>query len=140
MALEILTASDLNGEFNNIILNALALISPLTGNLDVNFKQLTNMRFEVQTATQTAAQGAGRAYWQSSEGTIHVDTGTLIGRIPVITGIQAGDIIGMVNPTGVSGATTYGRLQLGPGLTVTGGTLNSTGAGAATILQTQVFS
>lgn len=38
---EILTASDLNGEFNNIINNALALISPLTGTLDVDGNTIT---------------------------------------------------------------------------------------------------
>lgn len=35
-AAEILTASDLNAEFNNILTNALTLISPLTGNLDLD--------------------------------------------------------------------------------------------------------
>ena len=33
---EILTASDLNAELNNILTNALTLISPLTGNLDLD--------------------------------------------------------------------------------------------------------
>lgn len=35
-AAEILTASDLNAEFNNILTNALTLINPLTGNLDLD--------------------------------------------------------------------------------------------------------
>jgi len=37
-----LTASALNGEFNNILDNALALISPLTGNLNANGFAVTN--------------------------------------------------------------------------------------------------
>lgn len=37
---EVLTASDLNGEFNNIINNALALISPLTDALDCNGQEI----------------------------------------------------------------------------------------------------
>ena len=38
---EVLLASDQNGEFNNILNNALALISPLTGTLDVDGQRLT---------------------------------------------------------------------------------------------------
>ena len=37
---EVLTAADLNTEFNNILNNALSLISPLTGALDVDGKEL----------------------------------------------------------------------------------------------------
>ena len=139
---EVLTAGDLNGELNNVLNNALSLISPLTGNLNFNNTQAQNFRFEVQTATQSAAQ-SGRAYWQSSEGTVHVDTGTLIGRVPALVGIQQGELVGILNPTGVSGATTYSRLQVGGGLAITGTQLVTTAAavsGSASILQVQVFS
>lgn len=37
---EVLTASDLNAEFNNILNNALSLISPLTGTLDANGNEI----------------------------------------------------------------------------------------------------
>jgi len=37
---EILTAADLNSEFNNILNNALSLISPLTGTLDANGNEI----------------------------------------------------------------------------------------------------
>lgn len=40
---EVLTASDLNAEYNNILDNALSLISPLTGDLNVNGNRLTNL-------------------------------------------------------------------------------------------------
>ena len=40
IAAEVLTASDLNTEFNNIIDNATSLISPLTAALDMNGKEL----------------------------------------------------------------------------------------------------
>lgn len=40
---QVLTASALNGEFNNVIDNALSLISPLTANLDVNGFKLLNV-------------------------------------------------------------------------------------------------
>lgn len=38
---EILTAADLNAEFDNILDNALSLVSPVTGTLDLNGNQLT---------------------------------------------------------------------------------------------------
>lgn len=38
---EILYASDLNAEFNNLLNNALSLISPLTGNLDAGSNKIT---------------------------------------------------------------------------------------------------
>lgn len=37
---EVLTASDLNAEFNNILNNAISLISPLTGSLDADGKEI----------------------------------------------------------------------------------------------------
>ncbi len=37
---EILTASDLNGEFNNIINNATSLVTPFTDNADLNGNEL----------------------------------------------------------------------------------------------------
>lgn len=40
---EVLTAADLNAEFNNPLNNALSLISPLTGNLDVSSNSLQNV-------------------------------------------------------------------------------------------------
>lgn len=40
---QVLTASALNGEFNNIIDNALSLISPLTADLDFNGNDLVNL-------------------------------------------------------------------------------------------------
>ena len=40
IAAEVLTASDQNAEFNNIIDNARSLISPLTGLLDMNGNEI----------------------------------------------------------------------------------------------------
>lgn len=54
---EILTASDLNAEFNNILDNALSLISPLTGNLDVDGFDLVDageLEFRDESADPTA--------------------------------------------------------------------------------------
>lgn len=137
IANEVLTASDLNGMNTNILNNALSLISPLTGNLDVNNNQLTNAKFEIQSATQSATIQEGRAYWQSTEDLLHIGTGTLIARVPALTGIQQGRLVGITNPTGVAGATTYSQIELGSGLSLSGTTLSGT---TAAILQVQVFS
>ncbi len=125
---DILTASDLNAEFNNLITNALALVSPLTGNLDFNNNKAVNMRLEVQTATQAAAQ-QGRIYYQSTEAALHVDSGSVILRGPLFQSPVAGRLLGAVNPTGVSGATTYADIIVGTGLNLTGQTLTSTATG-----------
>ena len=138
VANEVLTASDLNAEYNNILNNALSLVSPLTGNLNFNNNQAVNMRLEVQTATQSAAQ-SGRAYWQSTEGSVHVDTGTLIGRVPVLTGIQQGRLVGITNPTGVAGATVYSQIELGSNLTLTGTSLAASGGGGGDPIQSAIF-
>ena len=135
---EVLTASDLNGEFNNVLNNALSLISPLTANLDFNNKQAVNMKLEIQTATQSASQ-QGRVYYQSTEGTIHLDTGTAIARTPSLVGIQQGELVGITNPSGVSGATTYSRIQLGSGLTLTGTSLAAAAASGGNPIQSAVF-
>ena len=125
---EVLTASDLNNLNTNILNNALSLISPLTGNLNFNNNQATNFRFEVQTATQSAAQ-QGRAYFQSTEGSLHIDSSSVILRIPALAGIQQGELVGITNPSGVAGATVYSRIQLGSGLALTGTSLASTSTG-----------
>lgn len=52
---ETLTASDLNGEINNILNNALSLISPLTGALDCDGFALTLDAAAVTTVQSTAA-------------------------------------------------------------------------------------
>ena len=134
---EVLTASDLNNEFNNLLNNALALVSPLTGNLNFNNNQATNFKFEVQSATQSVAQ-EGRAYWQSTEDNLHIDTGSAIARVPALVGIQAGEIVGIRNPTGVAGATVYARIQLGTGLSLSGSVISSTASGGDP-LQSAVF-
>ena len=135
---EVLTASDLNNEFNNQLNNALAMISPLTGTLNFNNNFATNLRFEVQTATQSAAQ-SGRVYFQSTEQSLHVDTGTVISRGPLLAGIQQGRLVGITNPSGVSGATVYSQIELGSGLTLTGTSLSTSGSTGGNPIQAAIF-
>ena len=124
---EVLTASDLNAEFNNTLNNALSLISPLTGDLNFNGNKATNLKFETQTATQSIG-AEGIVYWQSTEDSLHISTGTAQARVPALVGIQAGELVGMLNTGGVSGATTYSRIQLGSGVSITNGALGVSGS------------
>jgi hypothetical protein len=125
---EVLTASDLNAEFNNVITQALALVSPLTGDLNFAGFKATNLRFETQTATQAAA-AEGVVYFQTTEDSLHISNGTAQLRVPALLAIQAGELVGMTNPSGVDGATVYSRIQLGTGLTLTGTVLTAAGGG-----------
>ena len=136
---EVLTASDLNTEFNNVLTQALALISPLTGDLNFNGNKATNLRFETQTATQSAGV-EGIVYWQSTEDALHISDGTVQRRVPALAGVQAGELVGIVNPTSVEGATVYSRIQLGTGLSLSGTTLsNSATASGGNPIQSAVF-
>ena len=130
--------SQIRDEFDNIYNNALSLLSPLTGNLNFNNNQATNFRFEVQSATQSAAQ-QGRAYFQSSENLVHVDNGSAIYRVAMLTGIQQGELVGITNPSGVSGSTVYSRIQLGSGLSLSGTSLSVTSTAGGNPIQASIF-
>lgn len=132
---EVLTASDLNGEFNNIINNALSLISPLTGTLNANSNQITNLVLERLSVAATAAT-EGRVYYNTNRDQIEVDDSANIRRVPTLASMVAGGLIY------VSDASTYAQLAIGSSgqsLTVSGG-LPAWGAGGANVLQVQVFS
>lgn len=119
---EVLTASDLNTEFNNLVNAGVAAISPLTAALDFASFQATNFRFQNQTATQSVG-AAGFAYWHTGENSLHISTGSTQARVPALTAIQAGELVGIVNPSGVEGATIFSRIQLSTLLLLSGTTL-----------------
>ncbi len=123
VANEVLTASDLNAEFNNILDNPVSLISPLTGALNFNGNQATNLRFETQSATQSAA-AEGVVYWHTGEDSLHISTGTLQARVPALTSLVQGRLIG-TSPTATDGATSYAQILLGSGLSLSDSTLSS---------------
>lgn len=136
---EVLTASDLNAEFNNILNNPVALISPLTADFNFAGFKATNLRFEVQSATQSAA-AEGVVYWQSTEDNLHISTGTAQARVPALVGIQAGDLVGVTNPSGVSGASVYSRISLQSPLTMTSGVIGISGStGSGNPIQSAMF-
>src|SRR3990167_4196394 len=91
-AADVLTEPDLEAEFDRIYNNALTLISPLTGNLNCNSRQLTNLLFETQATNQTAAN-EGRVYYQTTEDQVHVDDGANIRRVPTIASVARGGLI-----------------------------------------------
>ena len=69
-ASEVLTAADLNAEFNNILNNALALISPLTGDLDVSGNKLKNLGAGTSSAPSLYLNGqTGVGLYFGSSGT-----------------------------------------------------------------------
>lgn len=73
---EVLTASDLNTEFNNILGNALSLISPITGALDLDGNSLT-----LDAAAATSVVSSTAVSWNFTSG---AKTGT-----PATTGSVA---------------------------------------------------
>jgi len=76
-----LTAAALNGEFNNILNNAIALVSPWTAAMDANNKQLQNHVLEKLAAAQTAATEA-RVYYRTDNDLVEYDTGSAIRSVP----------------------------------------------------------
>ncbi len=74
-AAEILTAADLNGEFNNILNNALSLISPLTGGLNCNLKTLSNLVIE-RVGSLPGTATAGRIVQLSTDETVYIGDGS----------------------------------------------------------------
>ena len=93
IANEVLTASDLNALNTNILNNALALISPLTGNLDVNNRQLQNLLLERRATVATAGNEA-RIYYRTDIDLPQVDDGSAIKNVIALPiGGAKGDIV-----------------------------------------------
>jgi len=132
---EVLTASDLNAMNANILDNSLSLISPLTGTLNANSNQITNLVLQRLSVAPTAAT-EGRVWYNTTRDQVEADDGTNIRRVPTMASLLAGSLIYATD------ASTYAVLGVGSegqSLTVTGG-LPVWGAGGANILQVQVFS
>ena len=115
-------------EFDNIYNNSLSLISPLTGNLNVNNKQLTNVRVENVTATPTAAQ-AGRMTWHTTFKQLQVDDGAQIRYVPALYGVVGSNQMVL--------ATSASQFATGPKInSTTGSCVWPAFNGAATISTT----
>ena len=70
-------ASDLTSSFTTIHNNALALISPLTGNVNHNGTQALSFRLENLSSTAAAAT-IGRLYYQTTAEAMQLDDGGII--------------------------------------------------------------
>lgn len=114
-------------EFDNIYNNALTLISPLTGNLNINNKQLTNVRIENVTSTPSASQD-GRLAFHTTFNQLLLDDGSQIRYVPALHTVTAGRLVQ---------ATSSNQFGLGPGyLTATGACVWPAFNSAATISTT----
>mgnify|MGYP001608083851 CR=1 FL=1 len=102
-----LTEVKIEGEFDQIYANALSLISPLTGALNCNLKQLTNLLLE-NLGSSPAAATAGRIWFDTGKAQVEVDDGSAIYRVPTITSLTRGDL-----PVGSSTANKWTRLAVG---------------------------
>jgi hypothetical protein len=106
---DVLTAADLNAEFNNILNNPTTLISPFTANLDFANFQAVRMRVENVTTTQAAGQ-IGRLMFNTSGNMLEVDNGSEIMKVAALVGSSmATGSYPTVTSTGGSGAPIWGQ-------------------------------
>ncbi len=91
---QVLTAADLNGEFNNVLSNPLSLISPTTGSINYANNQAVNFALENVSADPTPGN-TGRIVFNTGKQQPQVDDGTVIRTIPALisTNITQGDLI-----------------------------------------------
>ena len=143
-ASEVLTAADLNAEFNNILNNALPLISPLTGSLDVNNFRLTN--FILGSVTSPAISffnDANTGVFSSAADTVDITAGGV--RVLSLPTVAVGVNFVTVNPAAtttnptVDATGTDTNISLNLRSKGTGSVL-ANGGQVATILSAQVFS
>lgn len=110
---EILTAADLNGEFNNILNNPTALISPFTANLNANGKQITSLALE-NLGASPAASVAGRIWFNTATTVkqVEVDDGAFIRTVPSVlaTSLTPGDILYALAGSSQGGNPAWTRL------------------------------
>jgi len=77
---DVLTAPDLDAEFDNIINNATALVSPLTTSLDFGSNQAVAMRLENRTSNPSpTVDSTGRIFIYTPEGLVAMHDGVRAG-------------------------------------------------------------
>lgn len=69
---QVLTAAALNNEFDNLISNATALISPLTGTLNANLNQITNLVLEQRSGAFPTTVTPGRLFYDTTYGLVYL--------------------------------------------------------------------
>src|SRR5574338_714106 len=91
---QILTADNLNSEFDNILSNPITLVSPTTGAINFNLKAHTNFVLENVGASPSAAT-AGRIVWNTAYSRPEYDDSLVIraGVAIPTTDLAPGDLI-----------------------------------------------
>lgn len=90
----VLTANDLNAEFNSILSNPISLISPSTGPINFALQPNTNFVVENLGADPTAAT-TGRLFYNTVRKQLEIDDGGFIRAVPTVlaTAISANGVI-----------------------------------------------
>ena len=101
-----ISRTDYINEFNNIYQNSVALISPLTANVNANSKEITNFSLETLSATPST-QKAGRLAFLTTGKQFALDDGAQIRFVPAMYSLTAGDV-----PMATS-SNQYGKLAIG---------------------------
>ena len=105
---DILTASDQNAEFNNIINNPLSLISPLTGTLDIDNQRLDDIHLGTVSDPSINFNGdANTGFYSSGADAFDITTG---GEQVLHLGTQA--IIDVIEDSRTNSIDIAGILEL----------------------------
>lgn len=80
---DVLTASDLNAEFNNVLNNPVSLVSPSTGPINFNLQAHTNL---VPTAITATSGSVGQVLSISTAGTLAYQTPITVSRVSNLRG------------------------------------------------------
>ena len=133
---QVLTASALNAEFDQLINSSLSLISPLTGTLDANNNQVSGMRLENRSTNPTLGN-TGRIWFRTDLNAVVSDSGSAALYVPSMQSLAKGSLIV------AQAATGYGLLSAGTnGLALVADSAQTLGVKWATVgdpLQSQVF-
>ena len=123
-----IVSSQVDDEFNQILNNALTLISPLTGTLNANNNQISNLRIENVTATPSGSQ-AGKAVFHTGLAELQIMDGSFVRHVPTTATPSQGALV-MATDSGIWGqlapAAAAGRML------VFGSTLRPAWSDAAT--------
>jgi hypothetical protein len=107
IAAEVLTAADLNAEFNNILDNGLSVVSPWTGNMDAGANRLTNLAAGTVSAPALA--------WDADTGLYRSAAGTLDHTLDGVRGLSVTTVASGVNYVLITPAATNTPVLIGAG-------------------------
>ena len=120
---QILTSSSLNSEFNNLIDNALTLISPLTGNLACGGNLITGLSLASVSAPSLSFTGdTNTGFYSRTADTANVATGGVLaaefGASWILAAVPEDSLTNSVDVAGIIRSTTSGTPDAGIGVGV----------------------